>query len=95
MTTESVYSTDGTATTNKGYAALGPEGVRQIPGGLQMRNIAKWDDSAFVIETPVSSNGANFSIQWKWILSADGKTLATVRTFAPGERPQTEVYEKK
>ena len=60
-----------------------------------MRNIARWDDSALVIETPFNLNGANITIKWKWILSADGKTLATVRTFARGERPQTEVYEKK
>ena len=95
ITTESVYSTDGKETTNKGYAALGPDGVRQTPRGLQMKNAAKWDDSALVIETPISSNGANFKIQWKWILSADGKTLSTVRTFAQGEQPQTEVYVKK
>jgi len=43
----------------------------------------------------VSLNGANFTIEWKWTLSEDGKTLSTVRTFSPGERPQIEVYEKK
>jgi hypothetical protein len=95
ITTELAYSTDGRETTNKSYAALGPEGVRQIPGGLEMRNIARWEDSALVIETPVSMNGSNFSIKWKWILSADGKTLETVRTFGPGERPQREIYERK
>ena len=46
ITTELVYSTDGAETTNKSYTALGPEGVRQIPGGLEMRNAARWDDSA-------------------------------------------------
>jgi len=60
-----------------------------------MRNLAKWEDSALLIETPVTLNGNHFSMIWKWVLSPDGKTLATVRTFAPGEQPQTEVDETK
>jgi hypothetical protein len=95
LTTELLYSTDGKETTNKLSGGLFPDGRRELPPGREMRNTAKWDDSALLIETPVSLGGNNFSIKWKWILSEDGKTLATVRTFAPGERPQTEVYEKK
>jgi hypothetical protein len=84
LTTEAIYSTDGTETTNK------------LPGGGEMKNTAKWVDSALLIETPVRLSGKEaFSIKWKWILSEDGRTLATVRTFAPGEPPQSEVYEKQ
>src|SRR5439155_20500723 len=94
LTTDVVYSTDGKETTNKLTAALGPEGRRDLPPGREMKNTTRWEDAALVIETPVSLSGANFSIKWKWSLSEDGKTLFTVRTFAPGERPQIEVYEK-
>jgi hypothetical protein len=83
LTTQTVYSTDGKETTNKN------------PGGPEMKNTAKWDGSALLIETPVRAGESSFTIRWKWTLSDDGKTLSTVRTFAPGEPAQTEVYEKQ
>ena len=43
----------------------------------------------------VHLNGNDFTITWKWTLSADGKALTTVRSFGDGSGTQTEVYEKK
>src|SRR5882724_2059958 len=54
LTTEVVYSTDGKETTNKLTAALFPDGRRELPPGREMKNTARWDDTALVIETPVS-----------------------------------------
>src|SRR5882724_2839962 len=62
LTTELAYSTDGKETTNKLAAGLFPDGRRELPSGREMRNTAKWDDSALLIETPVSLGGNNFSI---------------------------------
>ena len=95
LTTEVVYSTDGKETTNKLTAALFPDGRRELPPGREVKNTTRWDGTALVIETPVSLSGNNFTIKWTWSLSGDGKILTTVRTFATGERPQTEVYERK
>jgi hypothetical protein len=83
LTTQTVYSTDGKETTNK------------IPNGREMKNTAKWDGAALLIETPVNAGAGSFTIRWKWTLPDDGRTLTTVRTFAPGEPAQTETYEKQ
>jgi hypothetical protein len=83
ITTETLYSTDGKEIPNKG------------PDGRDRKTVAKWDGSTLVIETPSKVNGLEFTIKWKWTLLEDGKTLSTVRTFAPRDPAMKEIYEKK
>ncbi len=83
LTTETVYRTDGKETTNK------------LPGGGEMRNTARWENSELLIETPIALNGNKFTIKLRWKLSQDGKILTAVRTLPDGDGTQTEIFEKR
>jgi len=81
---EAAYSTDGKETTNS---------FRDNP----MKSVAKWDGETLSIETKASFNGNDFTMQDKWTLSGDGKTMTMKRRFvsSQGEGEQTMVMEKQ
>lgn len=65
-TTDAVFSTDGKETTNK----MGP---------TEMKSKAKWDGSVLVIDSKLDFQGNEISINEKWNLSEDGKTVTIDR----------------
>lgn len=81
---ESTYSTDGKETSN----AFGPN---------TMKSVAKWDGDTLAIQTKGQFGDAEVTIQDKWELSADGKTIIIRRHFASsqGELDQKLVLEKQ
>jgi len=78
------YSTDGKETTNS---------VR----GNELKSTAKWAGDELVIDGKTSFNGADVTLQDRWSLSADGKTLTIQRhvNSPMGETDQKIVLEKQ
>lgn len=62
MTMDAKYNTDGSETTN----SFGP---------MEAKSTCKWDGDALVVNTKLNAQGADITINGKWTLSADGKTL--------------------
>jgi hypothetical protein len=62
-----------------------------------MKSILKWDGDTLQIDSKGQFGDNEFSMQDKWTLSADGKTLTMVRTFksAMGEGQQKLVFDKQ
>jgi hypothetical protein len=83
-TAELKYSTDGKETTNT---------VR----GNEIKSTAKWDGDELTIAGKGSFNGADLTLNDRWSLSADGKTLTITRHLASpaGETDQKIVLEKQ
>ncbi len=81
---ESTYSTDGKETTN----SFGPN---------SMKSVAKWDGDILSVQTKGQFGDSEVTIQDKWQLSEDGKTLTMRRHFASsqGELDQTVVLDKQ
>ncbi|HEY3444276.1 MAG TPA: hypothetical protein VGK29_26225 [Paludibaculum sp.] len=81
---ESTYSTDGKETTN----TFGPN---------PMKSVAKWEGDTLTIQTKGQFGDGEITIQDKWDLSEDGKTLTMRRHFASsqGEMDQKYVLEKQ
>lgn len=81
---ENTYSTDGKETTN----TFGPS---------EMKSVAKWEGDTLVIQTKGQFGDNEVTIQDKWDLSEDGKTLTVRRHFASsqGEIDQKMVLEKQ
>lgn len=63
ITTEAKYSTDGKETTNPGF------------GGSEMKSVAKWEGDVLTIQSSASTANGNFTVNERWSLSSDGKTL--------------------
>ena len=84
MEFESTYSTDGKETTN----SFGPNA---------MKSVAKWEGDTLTIQTKGQFGDAEVTIQDKWELSADGKSITIRRHFASsqGELEQKMVLEKQ
>lgn len=93
--TRTLITAGGNATIEARYLTDGKETTNKVPGGRDLKNYAKWDGSGVLITTPLTFGCSLFSIQWRWTLSADGKTLTAVRTFGSGEAPQTEIYRRE
>ncbi len=83
-TVTSKYSTDGTETTNDMM-------------GSPTKSTAKWDGNALMISTKADFQGNEITINSKWSLSDDGKTLTDVwHIVSPqGEFDVTYVLNKK
>ena len=84
VTAEMKYSTDGKETTNS---------VR----GNQIKSTAKWEGDELAIAGKTSFNGADVTLNDRWSLSADGKTLTIQRhvNSPMGETDQKIVLEKQ
>lgn len=84
VTAEMKYSTDGKETSNS---------VRGNP----IKSTAKWEGDDLVIASKVSFNGSDVTMNDRWALSADGKTLTIQRhVVSPmGETDQKIVLEKQ
>lgn len=84
MDFDSTYSTDGKETTN----AFGPS---------SMKSVAKWEGDTLTIQTKGQFGDNEITIQDKWTLSEDGKTLTMQRRFvsSQGEMEQKYVMEKQ
>ena len=84
LTAEMKYSTDGKETTNS---------VR----GNQIKTTAKWDGDELAIAGKTQFNGANVTMNDRWSLSPDGKTLTIQRhvNSPMGETNQKIVLEKQ
>lgn len=78
------YSTDGKETTNT---------LR----GNEIKNTAKWEGDELVIAGKGTFNGADITIDDRWSLSEDGKTLTIQRHFTSpmGDTDQKLVLEKQ
>jgi hypothetical protein len=81
---ESTYSTDGKETTN----TFGPN---------EMKSVSKWEDDTLSIQTKGVFGDSEVTIQDKWEISPDGKTMTIRRHFASsqGEVDQKLVLEKQ
>jgi len=79
------YTTDGKECTNQGF------------GGSAMKSVLKWDGDTLAIETKGQFGDNEFTMNDKWVLSADGKVLTLTRAFksAMGEAEQKLVLEKQ
>ena len=62
-----------------------------------MKNTAKWDGDALVVESKGSFGDNPFTMKDKWTLSADGKVLTIQRHFSSGmgEMDQKMVLDKQ
>jgi hypothetical protein len=81
---ESNYTTDGKECTNQMF-------------GNPVKSTVKWDGDALLIDTKAKFGDNDVTIQDKWTLSEDGKTLTIVRLFksSMGEGGQTLVLDKQ
>jgi len=84
LTAEMKYSTDGKETTN-------------TMRGNEIKSTAKWDGDELVVASKTSFNGADVTLNDRWSLSPDGKTLTIARhAISPmGEADQKIVLEKQ
>ena len=69
--TDSKYTTDGQESANEMF-------------GSPVKSTVKWDGDTLSFDTKGSFGGNDFSMQDKWTLSADGKTLPMLRHFKSG-----------
>jgi hypothetical protein len=83
-TFEMNYSTDGAETTN------------QI-GRLTVKSKAKWEGTALLVESKGTTENGDLTINDKWTLSEDGKTLTVTRVVSgpQGEMTIKVVQEKQ
>jgi hypothetical protein len=81
---ESNYTTDGKESTNQVF-------------GSPVKSTARWDGDVLVINSTGKFGDADFSMNDKWTLSPDGKTLTIMRSFksAMGEGTQKLIVEKQ
>jgi hypothetical protein len=84
MQFESTVTTDGKESTNEMF-------------GNPLKSTAKWDGDALLVESKGNFGGNDFTLNDKWTLSDDGKTLTVVRTIksAMGDMDQKLVLEKQ
>lgn len=81
---ESNYTTDGKECTNQMF-------------GNPVTSTLKWEGEVLVIDSKAKFGDNEFTMQDKWSLSGDGKTLTIVRLFksSMGEGEQKVVLEKQ
>jgi hypothetical protein len=81
---DSNYTTDGKECSNDLF-------------GNPVKSTLKWDGDALLIDAKGKFGDNDFTIEDKWTLSDDGKTLTIVRRFqsSMGEGEQTLVLEKQ
>jgi hypothetical protein len=81
---DSSYTTDGKECSNDMF-------------GNPVKSTLKWDGDTLVIDAKGQFGGNDFTMQDKWTLSDDGKTLTIVRLFksSMGEGEQKLVFEKQ
>ena len=73
----------GTASTDMKYKLDGSESTNKTQMG-EVKSTAKWEGTAIAIASKREVQGMSISINEKWELSADGKTLSVSRTIAGG-----------
>ena len=78
------------------YTTDGKECVNQMFGN-DFKSTLKWDGDALLIESTGHFGDNDITINEKWTLSEDGKTITIARTFksAMGEGEQKVVLEKQ
>jgi hypothetical protein len=96
-TTTSMSSDMGSFDMSANYTTDGKESTNQGFGGATTTSTAKWDGDALSITTKGAFNDSEFTMQDRWTLSEDGKTLTIVRSFksAMGEGEQKLVLNKQ
>ncbi|MGA2132995.1 MAG: hypothetical protein ABSH50_11930 [Bryobacteraceae bacterium] len=84
VSAEIKYSTDGKETTN-------------VVRGNELKSTAKWEGSELVVVSKASFNGSEITLNDRWSLSDDGKTLTVKRhvNSPMGETDQKIVSEKQ
>jgi len=82
--TEANYTTDGKECTNQMF-------------GTDMKSTVKWEGDTLRIESKTKFGDTDVTVQDKWSLAEDGKTLTIVRSFKSnmGAGEQTLVFEKQ
>lgn len=73
---------DGDTTINATYTTDGKESKSDYRG-METVSVAKWDGEVLVVNTKVESIGA--TINGRWQLAGDGKTLTTVTKISTGQ----------
>jgi hypothetical protein len=78
------------------YTTDGKESSNEVLNNT-VKATAKWDGDTLVIDSKSNFNGNDITLNDRWTLSADGKTLAIKRHFQgpQGAADQTIVLEKK
>ena len=81
---DSTYTTDGKECSNDMF-------------GNPVKSTLKWEGDTLLIDATGKFGDNDFTMQDKWTLSDDGKTLTTVRLFksSMGEGEQKLVFEKQ
>jgi len=81
---EANYTTDGKECTNDF-------------NGNPFKSVLSWDGDMLKIDTKMSFNGADVTMQDQWTLSGDGKIMTIVRKFKSdmGEGEQKLVFDKQ
>jgi hypothetical protein len=78
------------------YTTDGKEATNQI-GGREVKSALKWEASTLLIDSKLLYNETEVNAQFKWSLSADGKTLTINAhyTSSLGETDQKIIMEKE
>lgn len=78
------------------YTTDGKESVNEMMGN-PMKSVAKWDGDALVIQTKGSFGDNEFTINARWTLSEDGKTLTISQRWSSsmGEMDMKMILEKQ
>jgi len=78
------------------YTPDGKEGTN-TPGGLEIKNTAKWDGPSLVIDSKLKFQDQDVTIKSTWTLSEDGKTFTMNSHLASamGETDQKFVFDKQ
>jgi hypothetical protein len=73
----------GEATYDAKYTTDGKECANEVRGN-PMKSTLKWDGDALLISTKAQFQGNDITLDDKWTMSEDGKTLTIVRKIAGG-----------
>jgi hypothetical protein len=94
--TMTVVGQMGESTADLKYSTDGKESTNTVRGN-EIKSTAKWDGDELTIAGKGSFNGADLTLNDRWSLSADGKTLTITRHLASpaGETDQKIVLEKQ
>ena len=79
----SKYTTDGTECTGDWW------------GGSGMKSIVRWDGDTLVFDSKARFGSNNVTMQDRWTLSVDGKTLTIIRNLKIGEGVYAQTFTQR